>query len=194
MATTSLASPRRLLGRRFLFEKVERPALHLFKDARDVFAENSDEGQLDPAQEGDQENDGRPARRQVPAQEITRHDEDQIKQTEQNGEQPQLRCQPDGCDGKGKRGVEGQLQHLEQRVFGFSRSAVGRFEKDKAALEADPRNHPAQEPVAFGQPPQGPMSRAGKQTKVCRAADDVCVAQKIDQPVKDGRGEPFEQS
>src|SRR5881296_2276186 len=135
MATSSLASPRSLLRRRLLFEMGEMSALHLFKDARYVFAENSDEGQLDAAQEGDQENDGRPARRQVPAQEITGHDENQIEQTEQNGEQSQLRCQPDGGDGKGKRGVEGQLQHLEQRVFGSARRPVGRVEKDKGAFE-----------------------------------------------------------
>ena len=130
---------------------------------------------MDPNQESDQENDGRPTGCQAPTQKIAGHDENQIEQTEQNGDQPQLRCQPDGCDGKGKRGVEGQLQHLEQGVFGSARRPVGRIEKDKGAFEADPRNHSPQEPVAFGQPPQRPVGRAGEQAKVTGTANGETI-------------------
>src|SRR6476620_6242060 len=89
-------------------------------------------------------------------------------------------------------GVEGEADHLRQRIFALAGMALGTVVDDRYLAEADPGDHAADEACLLGQAQQRIERAPAHQAEVARVERDLDLGEAGERAVEELRGAALE--
>ena len=174
-----------------LGDDVAGPVLALEVDLADVLADHAERQHLDAAHEAHRGGGGGPAGDGGAGRVRDEHPHDGGEARERDGE-ARPRDQADGLDRKARDAVDGQRQHLGERVVRLAGHALVALVVDARAPEAHERHHAAQEQVDLAELRQR-VEGAGAQEAVVGVVVDALHAHRGEQAVEGLRREALEE-
>src|SRR6266542_1792085 len=131
---------------------VDRPALDLLGDGRDVLTYEAEHEEVRAAQEScDEDRRGPAGHHELPQQEIGRHRIEPVQQAESAGDEPQQNRDLERCLGERDEARAGEARHLAEGVFCLARKARRRVKLHAQDPEAHPGDEAAKEAVALAE-------------------------------------------
>src|SRR5262249_52360994 len=121
--------------------EIERTALDLVVDPGHVLAHDSDQQELDSAEERDEDRDRRDAGNAVEAGELRDQEHDPEQKRERRDDEADVEREPERVRREADDPVRGELEHLAERVLRLAREPLLAAVRDADLAVADPAEH-----------------------------------------------------